>query len=84
MNWISNYVKPKINSLFSRREMPDNLWRNCDECGSMLFYRELEEALNVCPNCQHHMLITPRERFKALFDDGASTEVPIPEPLADP
>ncbi len=84
MNWISNYVKPKINSLFSRREMPDNLWRNCDECGSMLFYRELEEAQNVCPNCQHHMLITPRERFKHLFDGGTFVEAPIPEPLPDP
>ncbi|MFT6696585.1 MAG: acetyl-CoA carboxylase carboxyl transferase subunit beta, partial [Paracoccaceae bacterium] len=41
MNWISNYVRPKINSIFSRRETPDNLWYKCDECGTMLFHREL-------------------------------------------
>ena len=29
MNWISNFVRPKINSLFSRREVPENLWRKC-------------------------------------------------------
>ena len=84
MNWITNYVRPKINSLFSRRETPDNLWMKCDECGTMLFHRELAEALNVCPNCEHHMAISPRERFAQLFDGGVYVDVPVPEPLADP
>ena len=84
MNWISNYVRPKINSLFSRREVPENLWTKCDECGTMLFHRELAENLNVCPNCNHHMQITPRARFAALFDGGVFVEVKVPEPLADP
>jgi acetyl-CoA carboxylase carboxyl transferase subunit beta len=84
MNWINNYVRPKINSLFSRRELPENLWRKCDECGAMLFHRELEEALNVCPSCEHHMNITPRDRFAALFDGGAFTEVEAPDPIVDP
>ncbi|MGM0584936.1 MAG: acetyl-CoA carboxylase, carboxyltransferase subunit beta [Pseudomonadota bacterium] len=84
MNWINDYVRPRINSLFSRREMPENLWRKCDSCGTMLFHRELTEALHVCPSCQHHMAITPRERFKALFDHGMFKEVEVPEPIADP
>ena len=84
MNWISNYVKPKINSLFSRREMPENLWTKCPECGTMLFHRELAENLNVCTNCDHHMAITPRARFNALFDGGIFTEVKVPVPVADP
>jgi acetyl-CoA carboxylase carboxyl transferase subunit beta len=84
MNWISNYVRPKINSLFSRREVPENLWTKCEECGTMLFHRELSDNLNVCSNCNHHMQITPRARFKALFDGGVFTEVKVPEPLADP
>jgi acetyl-CoA carboxylase carboxyl transferase subunit beta len=84
MNWISNYVRPKINSLFSRREVPENLWTKCDECGTMLFHRELSDNLNVCTNCNHHMQITPRARFTALFDGGVFTEVKVPEPLADP
>lgn len=84
MNWISNYVRPKINSLFSRREMPENLWTKCPECGTMLFHREVTNNLNVCTNCDHHMAITPRDRFEALFDLGAFTEVKVPEPIADP
>ncbi|MFY0693213.1 MAG: acetyl-CoA carboxylase carboxyltransferase subunit beta [Paracoccaceae bacterium] len=84
MNWISNYVRPTINSLFSRREVPENLWSKCDECGTMLFHRELSENLNVCTNCDHHMAITARDRFNALFDGGIFSEVEVPEPVADP
>ena len=84
MNWITNYVRPTINSLFSRREVPENLWTKCDSCGTMLFHRELSDNLNVCSNCGHHMAITPRERFSALFDDGKFTEVAVPKPIEDP
>ncbi|MEO9684247.1 MAG: acetyl-CoA carboxylase, carboxyltransferase subunit beta [Tateyamaria sp.] len=84
MNWITNYVRPHINSIFSRRETPDNLWTKCDECGTMLFHRELSDNLNVCSNCNHHMNITPRDRFTALFDGGIFTEVDVPAPVADP
>jgi acetyl-CoA carboxylase carboxyl transferase subunit beta len=84
MNWITNYVRPTINSIFSRREMPENLWSKCDECGTMLFHRELANALNVCTNCGHHMAITPRARFTALFDNGIFTEVAVPKPIDDP
>ena len=84
MNWISNYVRPKINSLFSRRQVPENLWTKCDACGTMLFHRELRERLNVCSDCGHHMQIPPRLRFEALFDGGIFTEIKVPEPVADP
>ena len=84
MNWISNYVRPKINSLFSRRETPDNLWTKCDDCGTMLFHRELKDALNTCPSCGHHMRMTARERLASVFDNGIFVEVDVPEPIIDP
>ncbi|SMO79522.1 acetyl-CoA carboxylase, carboxyltransferase subunit beta [Paracoccus laeviglucosivorans] len=84
MNWITNYVRPRINSLFSRREVPENLWTKCPECGNMLFHRELDDNLNVCTHCDHHLAITPRARFAALFDGGVFNEVKVPEPVADP
>jgi len=84
MNWITNYVRPRINSIFSRRETPENLWHKCDECGTMLFHRELSDNLNVCTTCGHHMAITPRARLTALFDGGVFGEIDVPEPLADP
>lgn len=84
MNWISNYVRPRINSIFSRREVPDNLWTKCTECDTMLFHRELADGLNVCSNCNHHMHITPRDRFISLFDGGLFSEIDVPVPNADP
>ena len=84
MNWISNYVRPRINSIFSRREVPENLWSKCDECGTMLFHRELQDNLNVCIECGHHMPIAPRERFKNLFDGGVFVEIDVPKPITDP
>lgn len=84
MNWISNYIRPRVNSIFSRREVPENLWTKCTECGTMLFHRELAENLNVCTSCGHHMAITPRDRFAALFDGGIFVEVDVPAPTPDP
>ncbi|MBS1302109.1 acetyl-CoA carboxylase, carboxyltransferase subunit beta [Loktanella sp. SALINAS62] len=84
MNWITNYVRPKVNALFSRRETPDNLWTKCDECGTMLFHRELADNLNVCTNCGHHMPIGARERLDSLFDGGIYSEISVPEPVTDP
>ncbi|WP_333685156.1 acetyl-CoA carboxylase, carboxyltransferase subunit beta [Pontibaca methylaminivorans] len=85
MNWISNYVRPRINSIFSRRrDTPENLWQKCESCGTMLFHRELSDNLNVCTNCGHHMQISPRKRFEALFDGGVFTEIRVPLPVADP
>ena len=84
MNWITNYVRPRINSIFSRRETPDNLWTKCPECGTMLFHREVVDNLNVCSNCDHHMYISPRARFENLFDGGVFSEIKVPVPKADP
>ena len=50
----------------------------------MLFHRELADNLNVCSNCEHHMPITPRERFTALFDGGIFTEIKVPDVTVDP
>ena len=84
MNWISNYVRPKINSLFSRREVPENLWSKCPECGTMLFHRELADALGVCSACDHHMPLSSRDRLASLFDNGVYVDVPVKAPKADP
>lgn len=84
MNWITNYVRPKINSLFSRREVPENLWTKCPECGTMLFHRELAANLNVCSACDHHMTMGARERMMSLFDGGIFSEIKVPDPVVDP
>jgi len=84
MNWITNYVRPRIGTLLNRRETPDNLWLKCPDCSQMVFHRELAESRQVCPYCAHHMRITPQARFEALFDNAAFKQVMPPAPVADP
>ena len=74
MNWITNTVLPKIQALV-RREVPDNLWHKCVACGQMIFHRDLEQNLHVCPECGHHLRIGPIDRLKILFDDAKDKEL---------
>ncbi len=86
MNWLTNFVRPRIKSLISavKTATPDNLWRKCPACGEMIFHRDLVAALYVCPQCGHHMRIGPAERFAMTFDGGAFEELIPPEVPADP
>lgn len=84
MNWITNYVRPKINSLLQRKEMPENLWVKCPETGEMVFHKELEANLGVIPNSGYHMRITARERLGYFFDNGEYALIDPPKVAPDP
>ena len=84
MNWLSNFVRPKIRALVQKRDVPDNLWQKCPNCDAMLFARDLEANLQVCQHCGHHLRLDVSARLKMLFDDGAYTEVALPKVIADP
>ena len=84
MNWISNFVRPKIRALVKKADVPDNLWEKCRNCGAMIFHRELESNQRVCPHCNYHMRIGPKARLTSLFDDGAYNVIELPETPADP
>ena len=84
MNWITNYVRPKINSMLGRREMPENLWIKDPETGEMVFHKDLEENQYVIPNSCHHMRISAKERLKYFFDDGRYDVVENPKVASDP
>ncbi|WP_412058816.1 acetyl-CoA carboxylase, carboxyltransferase subunit beta [Bartonella sp. DGB2] len=84
MNWITNYVRPKINSMLGRREMPDNLWVKDPTSGQMVFHKELEENQYVVPASGHHMRIPAKARFKAFFDHGTYEILENPKVVQDP
>ena len=85
MNWITNFVRPKVKSLWSAKsDTPDNLWRKCPSCGGMIFHRDLEAAQFVCMHCDHHLKIGALARMKNLFDDGAWEDIDLPEVPIDP
>jgi acetyl-CoA carboxylase carboxyl transferase subunit beta len=84
MNWITNYVRPKISSLLQRKEMPENLWVKCPETGEMVFHRDLEANMGVIPNSGYHMRITSTERLGYFFDKGEYEIIDPPAVPADP
>ena len=77
MNWITNSVLPRIKALVQPKEIPDNFWVKCKGCNEMLFHRQLEENLQVCPRCDYHMPLSCKNRLKALFDDGIYEEIAL-------
>ncbi len=83
MNWLTNFVRPKIRALV-KKDIPDHLWTKCPACGQMLHHKELKEAQYVCAHCEYHMRISSSDRFEALFDDGEFNEIELPETVNDP
>jgi len=84
MNWLTSSVLPKIKAWVGAREVPDNLWHKCPACGQMLFHRDLEENLQVCPECDHHMRLPAVERLRMLFDGGEYQTIELPKVAPDP
>src|SRR5919202_5364257 len=84
MNWISEWALPKIKTLFgASREVPENLWHKCPSCEQMVFHRDLERALHVCPHCGHHWRIGARTRLDLTLDPGWQ-RIELPKAPADP
>ncbi len=81
MTWISR-VRNAL-AYVTKRETPDNLWHKCKGCGTMVFTKEFEENLSVCPTCDYHGRIGAADRFAHLFDEGY-TVLPSPKVTDDP
>ncbi|MGH7190975.1 MAG: acetyl-CoA carboxylase, carboxyltransferase subunit beta [Acetobacteraceae bacterium] len=84
MSWLSQYVRPKIRTLLGRREVPENLWHQCPSCQQMIFHRDLEKGLKVCPHCGHHLRASAAERLAWTFDPGSSLAIELPKVAHDP
>lgn len=85
MNWIKNYVRPKIRGILgTKKETPDNMWIKCPQSGEMVFYRDLEDNQFVVPGSGYHMSLSPKRRLQAMFDNGEYDELTFPEVAIDP
>src|SRR3546814_2545516 len=63
MSWI-NRVRKVIPFIAKKETTGDNLWHKCGNCGQMIFLKEWQDNLSVCPKCDHHGRIGPKARFK--------------------
>ncbi|GLK78679.1 acetyl-CoA carboxylase, carboxyltransferase subunit beta [Methylopila turkensis] len=84
MNWLVNVVRPKINSLWTRRETtPENLWIKCPETGQLVFHKDVEANDWVIPGSGYHMRMGAKQRLAATLDPGFE-EIALPEVALDP
>jgi len=78
MSWLKKLMPARIRTETAnsrKRSVPEGLWEKCGKCGSVLYRPELEENLEVCPKCGHHMKIRARARLAAFLDEGTGTEI---------
>ena len=82
MSWI-NRVRNAM-PFIAKKETPDNLWHKCKSCEALVFVKEWEDNLSVCPRCDHHDRIGADKRFDQLFDDGNGRLIAMPKVPEDP
>jgi acetyl-CoA carboxylase carboxyl transferase subunit beta len=84
MNWLTNFVKPKLSALVKRKDVPENLWQNCPSCGNMIHHKDLKENLRVCNTCNHHFRMSADDRINLLFSKEETKEIELDKISDDP
>jgi acetyl-CoA carboxylase carboxyl transferase subunit beta len=85
LNWITKFIKPKIESLFKKRtaETDQILWTTC-ECKNLIYKEDLQKNFNCCPKCGSHHKLSCKERFQIFFDNKEYELIDTPLPKDDP
>ncbi len=84
MNWLTNFVKPKLSSLVKRKDVPEKLWSNCVSCGNMIHHKDLTDNLRVCMNCNYHFRMKAEDRIKLFFKENDYKEIELDKTSDDP
>lgn len=85
MNWLTDFVRPKIRALVSpKKDMPENLWDKCNECEQMIFHRDFVKNLFVCHHCGAHKRLGALQRLSILFGDKGYEIIDVDDVPSDP
>ncbi|TKJ39845.1 acetyl-CoA carboxylase, carboxyltransferase subunit beta [candidate division LCP-89 bacterium B3_LCP] len=82
MPWFQK--SKKIQSTQKKAELPDGLWLKCDNCGEIIFRRELQKNASVCQKCRFHFRISSREYIEMIADEGSYREFNADMKSSDP
>lgn len=76
MSWLAKILPPKIrpDAAKGKSSMPEGLWIKCEKCAAVLHNSELNNNMNVCPHCGHHMRIGGRKRLEYFLDNIEESE----------
>ena len=79
MNWLTNFVKPKLSALVKRKEVPENLWNNCPTCGNMIHHKDLREnlkffLLQIFPILKEYNIFENEEDYNTYLETWDKAE----------
>ena len=75
MSWLSKILPPKVQVSSNKMNVPEGMWRKCENCNEILYHTDLDNNLKVCPKCEHHHPLTARERINMLIDTEDQVEI---------
>jgi acetyl-CoA carboxylase carboxyl transferase subunit beta len=75
MAWFKKSKAPIAAPVDAKKvQMPEGLWTKCKNCEEIIYTKEIERNLNVCPKCDYHFRISARERITLVLDEGSFAE----------
>ena len=84
MAWFKVSKAPKGETTEKKVAMPEGLWIKCNNCGEIIYKKEVVRNLNVCPKCNYHFRISAQERIGLLADKGTFIEYDAGMEASDP
>jgi len=75
MAWFKKSKAPIAPLEVKKVQMPEGLWTKCKNCNEIIYTKEIERNLNVCPKCDYHFRISARERIELIIDEGTFVEM---------
>lgn len=81
MAWFKKIKDVKIEK---KVKIPEGLWIKCNNCKEIVYKKEIEKNLQVCPKCSYHFRISAWERIKLITDQGSFIEIDSELATTDP
>jgi acetyl-CoA carboxylase carboxyl transferase subunit beta len=69
---------------YEKKSVPKGIWVKCDDCQETLYGADLDEALRVCPKCEHHFPLSTSGRVALVTDEGTFVEQDMRVESGDP
>jgi acetyl-CoA carboxylase carboxyl transferase subunit beta len=68
MPWFKKTKSPIAQAPATAVRVPEGLWIKCPSCTQVIYNKDLQVSVQVCPKCAHHFRMTAAERLRSLFD----------------
>ncbi len=81
MAWFKKTREQRIEK---KVKIPEGLWIKCENCKEIVYKKEIEKNLKICPKCNYHFRISAKERLKLMVDEGSWSEIGLDISSGDP